>query len=250
MPTFRPQDLYASVDTPHAQRVKGRLASSCSENDILIANGAAVPFMQVIQADADAIVTARGFLWVAMENGVSGDTIEMVPWRIVRNVNTSGSAAGNPVFMSSTAGGWTLTAPSGASIVQVGEVLVVSATAGVVALKPNANFSADPSLPIVADPGTAAAIPVTTSAMISLAVAGVGETNTLANPLHAGQKLSIILGSIIGGSRAITAAAAINQTGNTIMTFAQADDWILLEGVRTNGNLRWRVAANDGVALS
>lgn len=100
------------------------------------------------------------------------------------------------------------------------------------------------------DPGTGVAIPVTQSTSISLTIGAGAETNTLANPTAAGQRLSLVAGSVGGGTRAITAAAAINQTGNTIMTFAQANDWILLWGVNINGNLRWRVGANDGVALS
>lgn len=104
---------------------------------------------------------------------------------------------------------------------------------------------------LVADPGTAAAIPVTNSIQIDLTIGTGAETNTLAIPTAIGQRILIIADTVgMGGSRAITAAAAINQAGNTIMTFAQALDFIELVAVNTGGALRWRVAANDGVALS
>lgn len=104
---------------------------------------------------------------------------------------------------------------------------------------------------LVADPGTAAAIPVTNSIQIDLTIGTGAETNTLAIPTAIGQRILIIADTVgMGGSRAITAAAAINQAGNTIMTFAQAADFIELVAVNTGGALRWRVAANDGVALS
>lgn len=104
---------------------------------------------------------------------------------------------------------------------------------------------------VIADPGSTKAIPVTASGFVPLTIAGAGETNTLADPTFVGQKLDIIADTLGGvGARAITAASAINQTGNTVMTFAAAQDFIRLVAVTIGGALKWRVAANDGVALS
>lgn len=104
----------------------------------------------------------------------------------------------------------------------------------------------------IADPGTAAAIPVTDSGSIDLTIAaGVAETNTLAIPTNVGQVLVISAGTVGGGgTRAITCAQAINVAGNTIMTFDAASDWIALIGVSVAGALRWRVLQNANVALS
>lgn len=101
-----------------------------------------------------------------------------------------------------------------------------------------------------ADPGTGAAIPVTASTSISLTIGAGAETNTLAAPTAVGQRLSLVAGVVGGGTRAVTASAAINQANDTVMTFGAVNDWIVLEGVSINGTLRWRVASNDGVALS
>lgn len=100
----------------------------------------------------------------------------------------------------------------------------------------------------VADPGTGAAIPVTTSATINIVTAGA-ETNTLAIPSFLGQVLLLNVATYVG-NRVITSAQAINQAGNTIMTFGAARDLIELRAVLVGTALRWAVTANDGVALS
>lgn len=107
------------------------------------------------------------------------------------------------------------------------------------------------------DPGTGVAILVDRwNQFIALDVAaGATETNTLAAPLRAARRVCFTLARLgAGGTRAITAASAINQTGNTIMTFAEASDSIILESVQVGiggtAVYKWRVVYNDGVALS
>lgn len=103
----------------------------------------------------------------------------------------------------------------------------------------------------VEDPGTGAAIPVTSSAQIDFTIGSAGaETNTLAIPTFAGQTLVLNADTVGTGTRAVTCAQAINQAGNTVMTFAAARDFIYLVSIKVGGALRWTVAANDGVALS
>lgn len=102
---------------------------------------------------------------------------------------------------------------------------------------------------VIADPGTGAAIPVTTSGVCMITTAAA-ETNTLAIPTFVGQRLAIICDTYAVGNRVITSAQAINQAGNTIMTFGAAADMIELTAMKVGGALRWRVTANDGVALS
>lgn len=101
----------------------------------------------------------------------------------------------------------------------------------------------------IADPGTGAAIPVTQNGVCMITTAAA-ETNTLAIPTFVGQELCLIMDTRVGGDRVVTSAQAINQAGNTIMTFGAAADMIVLRGMKVGGALRWRVVANDGVALS
>lgn len=103
----------------------------------------------------------------------------------------------------------------------------------------------------LADPGHGQAIPVTRSAQVDMTIGSSGaETNTLAIPTFAGQSLVLNAATVGTGTRVVTSAQAINQAGNTIMTFAAARDFIMLVAIKVGSALRWSVAANDGVALS
>lgn len=108
----------------------------------------------------------------------------------------------------------------------------------------------------VTDPGNAGAIVVQQGVAIQflrLTSAAGSETRTLANPkgLEPGSKLFINY-AVDGGTQvAVTVAAAINSSSNTVMTFADAGDYCELT-VREVGadTYRWVITANDGVALS
>jgi len=103
----------------------------------------------------------------------------------------------------------------------------------------------------LADPGDAAAIPVTQSADIGMTTGAAGETGTLADPTVVGMTLSLHLDTDGGGDRVITAASALDKAGDTIMTFAAAGDSVQLLSVRDGAaSYAWRVQANDGVTLS
>lgn len=102
----------------------------------------------------------------------------------------------------------------------------------------------------VTDPGSGAAIPVTRSATIMFSVGAGAETNTLAIPSFVGQTLRLHVGSLGGGTRAVTAASAINAAGNTVMTFNAARDNCELRGVRVSGTLAWEIGFNASVTLS
>jgi len=103
---------------------------------------------------------------------------------------------------------------------------------------------------VIADPGDGNAIPVTNSGTISFTTGAVGETNSLVNPSYSGQILVLVLDTDGGGDRVVTADNPINRAGNTIMTFANAGEFIKLQGAPVGGALRWLVIANDSVALS
>lgn len=103
---------------------------------------------------------------------------------------------------------------------------------------------------VIADPGTAQPIPVTKSGTLALVIGAGAETNTLPVPTFLGQELLICVTSVGGGTRAITAASAINKAGNTITTLGNAQDSILLRAGQVAGAAAWRVVVNDGTVLS
>lgn len=114
----------------------------------------------------------------------------------------------------------------------------------------NQRQAAGATVNAIADVGTGAAIPVTSSFYMPITTAAA-ETNTIAIPTFVGQRISLCMIVRAVGDRVVTSAQAINQAGNTIMTFGAVGDFIELEGISyTAGVLRWRVVANDGVALS
>jgi hypothetical protein len=106
-----------------------------------------------------------------------------------------------------------------------------------------------------ADPGTGNAVVVDRwNAQIPLTIAaGVAETNTLATPIRPGQKLTLVAASVgSGGSRAVTAASAVNQTENTVMTFGAERQIVAMESIPVgSGDYRWQIIVNEGsVSLS
>lgn len=142
---FRQREVHAASDIPFALRVTLMMSGACSENDILIVNGRSNGLMQAVRADADAVLTARGRLWVALGPQVNGQPVDAVPWKFVRNVNTSAWASqGDPVYMSGTPGG--VGAAEGVFGVQVGECLEVSATTGAYILDPNSSYGGAPTV--------------------------------------------------------------------------------------------------------
>lgn len=100
----------------------------------------------------------------------------------------------------------------------------------------------------ITDPGNAGAIPVGVSGVCPMTSAGA-ETRTLAIPTFVGQRIALI-DDTHAGNIVVTSAQAINQAGNTVMTFGAVADMIELTAMTIGGALRWRVTANDGVALS
>ncbi len=85
-------------------------------------------------ADADAGATARDVWFVPNQvaTGVAGYGYKS---GVIRAVNTNAGTVGDPVYLSGTAGGWTLTPPTGTSaVVQIGTIAVKSETAGVISV--------------------------------------------------------------------------------------------------------------------
>jgi hypothetical protein len=103
---------------------------------------------------------------------------------------------------------------------------------------------------LIADPGDAGAVPVVRSGNCALTSGAGAETRTLAIPAAAGTYLDLSFDVDGGGDITLTAAAAVNQTGNNTLVFSDAGEHIRLAAVQVAGALVWRVVANDGVVLS
>lgn len=109
---------------------------------------------------------------------------------------------------------------------------------------------AEARLLTIPDPGNAGSIGTGSRIVAHVGITtAAAETRSLLDPTSPGQQLTISMRTD-GGDAVITADSAINQTGNTIMTLADAGDVIQLVAIEEGTSLEWRVIGNDGVALS
>lgn len=136
------------------------------------------------------------------------------------------------------------TSATGVGIGHSAGALVVYSSTTTIAGK----LAALPAAWALSDPGDGGAIPVGHFGNCAMS-ALVGATRSLASPSFAGQILCLSV-AISGGTITVTASGAINKAGNTVMTFNAPEDSITLIGANVAGVVRWRVLANDGVALS
>jgi len=136
MPLIRQEEVYPSVKVPWAQAIEVYASSAVVQGDVVVLDGMNGAVVKATPADADN--APMGQQYVATGKAAAGDKFLAVPWMLLTDVNTNGSSTGAPVYLNTTAGGWTLTKPSGADdlILIVGRVLKVSATVGVVRLEP------------------------------------------------------------------------------------------------------------------
>lgn len=88
---------------------------------------------KIVNADSDAGKPAVGY---CPAGGASGARVTWYDVGELTGQNTNSGNVGDPVYLSGTAGGWSLTIPTGAEEVpqQVGVVTVKSATVGKIAL--------------------------------------------------------------------------------------------------------------------
>lgn len=125
-------------------RVKDEGGVDITDGEILAVTGSSGPRLLVTKADADTTALRDAPLFVAFGNAAANSILAAHPWRLIRNVDTSAATINDPVYLSGTAGGWTLTPPAVA--VQVGVVEKVSATTGAILLAPGMLRSSSTSL--------------------------------------------------------------------------------------------------------
>lgn len=108
-----------------------------------------------------------------------------------------------------------------------------------------------PTAKTIADPGTGVAIPVTGNGNVALTIGSAGaETNTLAVPTFAGQIISISADTVGTGSRVVTVATDVDNSGNNVLTFDAAGEFISLYGIKLGATFAWRILSNTGVGLA
>jgi hypothetical protein len=142
MPLIRQEEVYPAAQYPWAQAVEMVANGAVARYDLVVVNsvaatGSVIP--KAAPADANVALLHAGIIMVATGAAADGEKFLAVPWVVITGVDTNAAtAAGYPVYLSTTAGGWTVAKPSGANeaVVPVGTVLVKDATDGAVMLKP------------------------------------------------------------------------------------------------------------------
>lgn len=121
----------------YANSVAGYNASAIDADKVVAVTGWDGAYAEVTVADFTSVTHQSTMLLIADIGVAAGKRLgAYVPWKILKDVNTGGSAFGAPVYGSiATAGAWTLTKPS-SNARQIGVVLEVHATTGVILLDP------------------------------------------------------------------------------------------------------------------
>lgn len=105
--------------------------STITNGSVVAVNGAQGQRPAVVLADADTEVLSAATLGVATQNIAAGAEGFVTTFGVIRGINTSGFTAGDPIYLSQTAGQFTATRPSApAHTVFLGWVLKVNASSG------------------------------------------------------------------------------------------------------------------------
>ena len=117
-------------------KIRNETGGTLSGNDLIYLSGTYSDgtdnYPTAAKADSTAALATNYFAIAIVDANISNnaDGTALLS-KEVSGLNTSGSTVGNPVYLSSTAGGWTLTRPTSGEFIQVvGYVSVVHASSG------------------------------------------------------------------------------------------------------------------------
>jgi len=99
--------------TPVSIGLDIKAGENLAEGDLVYISGWDEGDLMRVASKADADAVGRHAQYIAREAILGGVTGRVFRTYRLTNVNTSAGSVGDPVYLSTTAGGWTLTAPSG-----------------------------------------------------------------------------------------------------------------------------------------
>jgi hypothetical protein len=124
-------DVTLQVGQENVVLVYNNSASTITNGSVVAVNGAQGQRPAVVLADADTEPLSAGTLGIATEDIAAGAEGFVTTFGIIRGIDTSAFAAGNPIYLSTTAGQFTATRPPApAHTVFLGWIIKVNASSG------------------------------------------------------------------------------------------------------------------------
>lgn len=132
MPHIKPRHLNSQHGIGYHASFLGVADGAITKNDIVIASGYSGDRIKFKKADANSTPLAAGVMGIADHAAPTGGNVRVVSHKLITGVDTSdAAAAGYPVYLSVTAGGWTVARAAGPI---VGTVVEDHASTGAVLL--------------------------------------------------------------------------------------------------------------------
>ena len=124
-------DVTLQLGQENVVKVYNNSASTITNGSVVAVNGAQGQRPAVVLADADSEPLSAATLGIATEDILSGAEGFVTTFGVIRGIDTSGFAAGAPIYLSQTAGQFTATRPAApAHTVFLGWVIKVNASSG------------------------------------------------------------------------------------------------------------------------
>jgi len=189
------------------RQVRNDSGVDIAEGEVVVVTGVYQSlYLAVEKADADSTTTLEGTLFIAdmpIKNGTFGTA---VAWKLLTGVNTSGASLNDPVYVSSTAGGWSLS--GGGTSRRIGSVVTVDASDGVVLLAPGDEVPSEGHVKAVIEAD--ASLDLDAGATIGgVQIASTDDVRTDAEivaAVEASATLDLDAGATIGGSGIVSDA--------------------------------------------
>lgn len=181
--------------------------STITAGSVVAVSGAQGQRPSVSLADADSEALSAPTLGIATESIANGAEGFITTFGFVRGINTSGFTAGNPIYLSQTAGQFTATRPSApAHTVALGWVIKVNASSGEVFVNINNGWELDELHNVLITS------PTSGNTLIYDAVAGVWKNSSITG--STGLSVTNGAGTIALANTGVTSAVA--GTGITV----------------------------------
>jgi len=137
-------DVTLNIGQENLVKVFNNSASTITKGQVVAVNGAQGQRPAVVLADADSEPLSAATLGIADEDIAAGAEGFASTFGVIRGIDTSGFTAGQPVYLSQTAGAYTATRPAApAHTVFLGWIIKVNASSGEIFLNINNGWELD-----------------------------------------------------------------------------------------------------------